>query len=196
MTRTIFLFFILLIGLNVKAQSWTEAQLAQANTAKNISVLNEEEKNTIKYLNLARLFPADFARIEIEKYQLPPNYNSSPSFAYYRKTLLEDLYTRKPVKALMFDMTMYEYALCWAKESGELGIVGHNRVKCKDGNFAECASYGMFAGRDIVIQWLIDDNVPSLLHRINSLNGSYTKVGVSIKPHKTYKVCAVADFIF
>ena len=53
------------------------------------------------------------------------------------------------------------------------------RIKCNDGNYAECCSYGMHSAKDIVMQLLIDHDVPSLGHRENCLNNEYSKIGVS-----------------
>jgi uncharacterized protein YkwD len=41
---------------------------------------------------------------------------------------------------------------------------------------------------------LIDDDVPSLGHRIICLDKEYTRVGVSVQPHKNWDVVAVLNF--
>lgn len=188
----------LLIGLFgiqfAHAQRWSEYQLEQANTASNISYLTYQEKEAIKYINLARLYPSQFADNEVRNYEMPSGYVAVTQS--YKNSLYRDLKSMKPVNALYFDETMYQYAKCFAKESGERGITGHTRSVCEKGNFAEVCSYGMQTGRDIAMQWLIDDGVESLGHRINCLNGSYTKIGLSIHPHTVYKICAVADMIW
>jgi hypothetical protein len=48
----------------VNAQQWSATQLAKANTAKKVKELTFEEKQTIMYLNLARMYPKDYKRIE------------------------------------------------------------------------------------------------------------------------------------
>ena len=48
------------------AQSWTQEQLATANTAKNKGYLNAVEKEVIQYINLARLYPQLFVKNELE----------------------------------------------------------------------------------------------------------------------------------
>ena len=48
-----------------KAKAWTAAQLAAADTGHWITYLTKEEKLTIQHLNLCRLFPRDFARLEV-----------------------------------------------------------------------------------------------------------------------------------
>ena len=49
------------------------------------------------------------------------------------------------------------------------------------------------SGLEIVIQLLIDQGVSSLGHRYICL-GTYARVGVSIKPHKSYGTNCVLDF--
>jgi hypothetical protein len=52
----------------------------------------------------------------------------------------------------------------------------------------------MSSARDIVLQLLIDHDVPSLGHRIICLSSAYSVVGVSIQYHSRYGKCAVLDF--
>ena len=63
--------FLFLTGLAAQAQppeSWTEAQLAAAHTAKDVSYLTEEEKQVIWLGNLARTDGALFARTYLKEY--------------------------------------------------------------------------------------------------------------------------------
>jgi len=55
-------FFTLLFCSHFLAisQNWTSEELQKANTAVNISSISSEEKEVIKYLNLARLYPQKF----------------------------------------------------------------------------------------------------------------------------------------
>jgi uncharacterized protein YkwD len=56
----------------------------------------------------------------------------------------------------------------------------------------ENISYGYNVAREIVIQLLVDDGVPSRGHRENIMNGRFTQAGTSIAPHKVYKnMCVV-----
>lgn len=170
--------------LFANAQEWNTDQLVKANTAINVATLTKEEKETILYLNLARLYPKDFVKNELKN-----------SRGTYANSLIRKLESMKPLTAMVFDEELYEFAKCYAKEMGEKGTVGHNRKKCKNGNFAECCSYGMDNGKDIILQLLIDENVPSLGHRKICLSERYSKIGVSIHKHKTHHICAVLDII-
>jgi uncharacterized protein YkwD len=44
------------------------------------------------------------------------------------------------------------------------------------------------------MSWMIDEGVSDLGHRKNILDKEYTAAGVSIQPHKRYKVNAVMNF--
>ena len=46
---------LLALAANPAELTWTEAELAMANTAENVSYLTTEEKRTIMLVNLARL---------------------------------------------------------------------------------------------------------------------------------------------
>ncbi len=195
--RTItFILLLALIPFLGIAQTWSKEQLTKANTVKDIDFLTDAEKEAILYINLARLYPKDFASIVVANYFGTERYGDYLKDSEYRKSLITHLNSMQPVGALVFEMELYENAKCFAKEQGEAGTIGHDRINCPKGNYAECCSYGMDKGIDIAMQWLIDDKVPSLGHRINCLNGSYTKVGISVNYHKAWQNCAVADFIW
>jgi len=205
-------FFIGLLGFstnsNVLAQDyivstvtiinkeWTPQQIDAANTAVNVNFLTKEERETILYLNLARLYPKRFAAIEVKNYTGGERFGNFVKNSPYKASLMTTLNSMKSLKALYFDSASYQNAKCFAIESGNNGLFGHNRINCPKGNFAECCSYGMDNGLEIVLSWLIDDKVPNLGHRINCLNPEYNKIGVSIHSHTTFRICAVADMIW
>jgi uncharacterized protein YkwD len=58
----------------------------------------------------------------------------------------------------------------------------------------ECCYYGVEDAFDIIVDLLIDQGVSSLGHRKICLSPSYTELGVSIQPHKTYSSNTVLDF--
>lgn len=197
MRKNILLIFAFCISVSYAfSQNWTEKQIEEANTAKDISYISQMEKDVIMYINLARLYPQDFARIELKDYYGPAKYGNYLKNSPYKTSLEETLNTMKPVVALQFDQELYESAKCFAKESGEAGITGHTRVKCPKANVAECCSYGMDTAKDVVLQLLIDHNVASLGHRKICLDPSYTKAGASEHPHTKYTTCTVVDIIW
>jgi hypothetical protein len=193
--KKIFLFTLLFCSHFLAiSQNWTSEELQKANTAVNISSISSEEKEVIKYLNLARLYPQKFAIVEVKDYLGPLKYGDYLKTSAYKQSLLVELQNRTPVGLLFFDEGMFLLASCFAKESGEAGLVGHNRISCLKGFEGECCDYGHNEGKDIAISLLIDHDVPSLGHRKICLDESYNKVGASIKPHKTYGSCCVVDF--
>ena len=180
----------------VNAQNWTTAQIEKANTAKNIEYLTTTEKECILYINLCRLYPKDFLKYEVANYYGTEKYGDYVKNSSYRQSLMNLLNYMQPIEPLYFDNEAYKNAKCFAIEQGKAGTTGHTRIVCKDGNYAECCSYGMDTGKDIVLQLLIDHDVPSLGHRINCLNKAYTKVGVSVQKHINTDTCAVIDMIW
>ena len=194
---TLFILTILIITpFLTNAQSWSNKEILKADTAHGVKYLTTIEKEVIMYMNLCRLYPKKFLKIELSNYYGTETYKDYLKNSKYRESLINLLEHIKPVKALNFDINVYSDAKCLAIEQGEAGTTGHKRIKCKDDNYAECCSYGMHTAKDIVMQLLIDHDVPSLGHRENCLNKEYSKIGVSIQPHKKWGVCAVIDMIW
>jgi hypothetical protein len=63
MKTTIIVFFFTFVCALGISQTWSEEQLSNANTVKDIDCLTDSEKEAIVYINLARLYPKDFANI-------------------------------------------------------------------------------------------------------------------------------------
>jgi len=173
------------------AQKWTDEQLKKANTAELATYMTQTERDVIKYMNLARLYPLDYLKIEVLGSASNISYSDSDSF--YVNSLIRHLKSMSPTHALKPDKNLFESAKCFAKESGEKGIVGHDRVNCTKSYWAECCFYGSSDPGEIVLGWLIDEDVPSLGHRLICL-GDYNTVGISLQPHKSWGNCTVSDF--
>jgi hypothetical protein len=101
------------------------------------------------------------------------------------------------MKLLYPDSLCFEGARCHALSSGIKGYVGHDRLtdECKKKWYynGECCDYGRSTALDIVMGLMIDENVPSLGHRVICLS-FFNSIGVSIQPHKIYGKNAVLDF--
>ncbi len=175
---------------------WSSAELAKANTARNTN-LTEQEKLVFLYCNLARLDGAKFARTYAADYLTG---NSS-----YVASLRRDLQKSKNSPMLYPEKNLCYTAALHAADMGSHGTIGHNSsdgtgcfarinkyYKCYTA--AENCSYGYSDALDIVMQLLIDENTPSLGHRVSILNASYNAMGTSIKPHKGYGYNCVQDF--
>jgi len=201
MKTNIFLSRVILVILFVSnsnyifSQQFNTAQLDSANTAKSVNVLSAEEKNVIKLINLARMYPKQFAKNYVAKYdEKKTGYDYGPDYAKDKTSLISTLNSMKPLPPLFFDTDMYDLAKCWCVESGKSGAVGHNRKTCKSGYNGECCSYGFDGALDIVMQLMIDNGVPGYGHRKIILTPYYTKIGIKNGPHKTYSFCSVIDF--
>ena len=181
----LFLSFFL-FATTVYGQTWTAEELAAANTFETVTDLSAAEKETFQYLNLARMYPAKYAKIElVNEDKTSDNY----------KSLIKTLNAMVPVSALTFDKKAFESATCFAKEQGATTEIGHVRKNCKSYFFGECCSYGMSTGKNIIVQLLIDEGVESLGHRKICLSSRYSSVGIAFNTHKGYGFCCVLDFI-
>jgi uncharacterized protein YkwD len=198
--KTIYFLLGCFITFNVNAQQWSAAQLVKANTAKEVKELTFEEKQTIMYLNLARMYPKDYKRIEFHKKSaFWSNYRPWNGFvgkidSTYVKSLLKTLETMKPVNPVYYNSEMYELAKCFSNEKYESNKMGHDRKKCKYGFSAECISYGKKTGLEIINQLLVDHGIQDLGHREICLANGYESIGVKINKHKTYEFFAILDF--
>lgn len=189
--KTIYFLLGCFITFNVNAQKWSEAQLAKANTAKEVKELTFEEKQTIMYLNLVRMYPKDYIRIELNTKNQQWKYYADNSYFVSLTTTLE---TMEPVNPIYFNREMYALAKCFSKEKFESNKMGHDRKKCPGGYTGECISYGYNKGMNIINQLLIDEGVESLGHRELCLARGFESIGVKINEHKTYEFFAILDF--
>ena len=194
-TRLFLILFILISPQYSFSQTWSEQELAKANTCILINDLSNIEKEVILYINLARLFPLKFAKIEVLQYFGPEKYGAYLKDSPYKESLLSDLKTTKPMNALIYNEELRELAICFALEQGASGYMGHDRKKCGGFYNAECISYDMETGKDIAMQLLVDHEVPSLGHRQACLDSELTKVGIGFSTHKKVSFCAVLDFL-
>ena len=196
MKTALFLILFILISPQYSfSQTWSEQELAKANTCILIDDLSNIEKEAILYINLARLFPLKFAKIEVHPYFGPEKYGAYLEDSPYKESLLSDLKTTKPMNALIYNEELRELAICFALEQGASGYMGHDRKKCGGFYNAECISYDMETGKDIAMQLLVDHEVPSLGHRQACLDSELTKVGIGFSTHKKVSFCAVLDFL-
>ncbi len=168
----------------IHAQPWTTAQLAAASTAANVASITQIEKDAIMYINLARLYPKDFVRLELTADVSDPNVTS----------LIRTLKMLKPKEAITWNAELQATAECLVNEQGPTEQVGHKRKKCAGDFYAECISYGMHTGRDIILQLLVDYGNPDYGHRKVCLSGEYHTVGVKDGEHALNGKMAVLDF--
>ncbi len=174
---------------------WTFDQINKANTAKGIDYLNNTEKEAITILNLARLYPKKFIEYELKNFHGTPKYGDYLKDSKYKVSLVKAMNKMTSLPALTPDVRMTKNAKCFAFESGKNGYKGHKRKNCKKENYAECCSYGMETGKEIILQLLIDHNVSSLGHRRICFSNRYTKIGIGVAQHKKWDRCCVIEMI-
>ncbi|QNK63006.1 CAP domain-containing protein [Pedobacter sp. PAMC26386] len=216
-------FFLLIFGINTtKAQAssknWTTEELENANTAKNTSYLNEEEKKIIFYMNLSRTdgekffntYFQDFVEaynIDMQQYSNYDELKVNRKDKYYRG-LEKDLKGIKGLTLFSPDETLTWISQQHAKDLKNHNLAGHNSSDGRSVSdriskyypklaMAENIAFGFSKGLANVCMLLLDKNVPDLGHRKTILGTGYnlSLVGVNISTHPGYKYCAVIDFI-
>jgi hypothetical protein len=119
---------------------------------------------------------------------------------------IADLAGRESAPLLALREGLFKAARDHTLDTGARGLTGHtgsdsstisgrmNRYGQWGGTIGENISYGVSEGREIVIQLLIDDNVPNRGHRTNNMDKNFGCVGVSIGSHSVYETMCVIDF--
>lgn len=180
---------------------WKREILDSANTGANVKYLTEEEKKVLLLMNLARIDGKAFAEKILKLFTITDNTTDNE----YLKSLYADLKALPSLKPLKPFEKLCQSAAYHANDMGSKGQTGHdssNGTKCFDrikkyydgGYMAENCSYGFGDALNIVMQLLIDDGIASKGHRMSIISPNYKKVGLSIKPHKSYSYNCVQDF--
>lgn len=213
--------FFILSALTLQAQNtsgWTKEELRMANTAGNADYLTGEEKDMVIYMNLVRMdgerffntFLQDFIDAHNEQMKQYSNYEKlkiDRKDKYYL-SLKNDLKNIKLLPVFWPDEALSQVAMLHAKDLGRNNFAKHNSSdgrtpKDRIGKLypkrssGENLAFGFSSGLGNICLLLIDKGVPDLGHRKLILNTSYqlNTVGLSIQPHKTYRYCAVIDFV-
>ncbi len=218
-------FFLFLLPFYLSGQrtvstsgGWSKEELRQANTAKDVPYLSEEEKNIIFYTNLVRMdgerffntYFQDFVGEYNSRMQQYSNYEElkvNTKDSYY-KSLQKDLKKIKNLGLFYPDETLTYVSLQHGKDMKQHRISGHNS---SDGRtmydriskyypkkaMAENLAFGFSSGLENVCILLLDKGVPDLGHRKNILNSTYglNITGVSIQSHPVYRYSATIDFV-
>ena len=179
-------------------EKWSKEELSRANTAAESDYLTAEEKAVILFSNLARLDGKKFTETVLLPYLKHSDQQREGS---YSRSLVRDL---KKVKGLpLFEPSadLTDAAFGHAKKMGKRGLTGHAGFKNRASDlsssyseFGENCDYGREKAIDIVMSLLIDEGIRDLGHRKNLLDAKYQFIGVSIQPHKRYRVNCVQEF--
>jgi hypothetical protein len=175
---------------------FSSGQINAANTAINEEYLTKEEMNIYLYTNLARMYPKAFYEF-YKAYVTEDGEASKLRSNYYFTSLTKELKTMDRVGPLLPDRKMFDLAECWAVESGEKGLIGHDRVDCPNGYSGENCGYGYDStGLYFVMLLLIDEGVKGVGHRKNILFPDFKGLGAAIRDHKGYRYDAVQNFAY
>ncbi|MES2849570.1 MAG: hypothetical protein V4685_10980 [Bacteroidota bacterium] len=183
---------LLLFTANCFCQQWTDEQLQKANTFFDEYRLSDTEKEVIKYINLCRLYPVEFAEKELKNYEGLPGIEDK-NFTGYKSSLLKELSTKQSCNALQPDDLLYDDAKCYSDEISKNKRKPHERVNCTKRNYGECLYFGSGEAKHIAMQWLIDSGIESLAHRKMCLLPAYKKAGIKVTTHFEYKFCSVLE---
>jgi hypothetical protein len=202
---------LLLLGLlvfvnsrSINAQTKNDASAAGSLSASERDILNE--------INDARAHPQIYASY-LEK--LKPMFSGKE----YRRTgqpalmteegwsAVEDairfLQTVKPLPPLRFSQGLYLAAQSHVKDQSATGKTGHKgsdstfieeRVKpygTWQGGIGENITYGDDSPRERILNWLIDDGIPSRGHRRRLLSTDYNVAGISCGSHPEFSAVCV-----
>ncbi len=180
---------------------------AQGADGQNAAVLRE--------LNLARTRPAEYIKI-LRDYRANIHagmleYPGEVPVQLTEGTRAVDeaiafLGRQKPLDPLALSRGLSAAAGDLAKDQGRTGGTGHggsdgsspSTRMSRHGKWLKTAgencAYGSGKARQIVIQLIVDDGVPSRGHRANIFNPAFTVVGIAVGRHPTYGFVCVMDF--
>ena len=171
-------------------------------------------QDIFEFINMARSSPEDFTA----KVQMRLNNYEGKNFkvddqlyqSFEGKDAPEEAIAAlqvtkpKPIleRAAGLDLAAKELA-DFLGESGEVSHKGKGDTRMGDriskhgqwtGKIGEIIGVQPENGLNFVLQWIIDDGVKTRGDRKSILSPDFTKIGVAVGPHKTYKTVAVVVF--
>ncbi|GMO34225.1 MAG: hypothetical protein Ta2B_14720 [Termitinemataceae bacterium] len=186
------------------------------DTAKDADYLTGVEKDVILEMNKVRSDPKKYAELYIQttlKYYSGKNYSVPGQITIVTQegasavnSCISALSNTKGVGLLSSEKGIWLAAKDHAIDQSKTGKTGHDgsdgsnpfkRIERYGSGYktaGENCAYGPNTGRDIVVQFLIDDGVPSRGHRKNIMNGAFTQTGVSVQTHPQFRYCCVIDY--
>ncbi|MBA3316782.1 MAG: CAP domain-containing protein [Gemmatimonadales bacterium] len=119
---------------------------------------------------------------------------------------IASLKARRPTGPLRWSKGLAAAAADHVRDQGPVGGMEHRGTDKSDPGrrsnrhgrwirgVAENIAYGENAGREVVIQLLVDDGVPDRGHRDNLLDPGWGAAGVACGPHRQYRQMCVMDY--
>jgi uncharacterized protein YkwD len=196
------------------SQDTTNWDIVALDTAKDADYLTGLEKDVILEMNMARSNPKKYAELYI---QPRLRYYSGNNYSVPGQITIVTQEGRKAVDNCISAMSRMQTAPLLTPElglslgakdhtsdQGKTGQTGHDgsdrsdpfiRINRYGGGFStagENLAYGSTTGRDIIVDLLIDDGVPSRGHRTNIMNKGFTQSGVAFGTHPQYRtMCTI-----
>jgi uncharacterized protein YkwD len=190
--------------------------IALLDTAANVDYLTGVEKDVILEMNKVRSDPNKYAELYIRptlRYYSGKNYSEPGQITIVTQegaaavnSCITALTRANAVGLLQPERGIWLAAKDHALDQSRTGQTGHNgsdrsdpfkRMERYGGGYktaGENCAYGPNTGRDIVVQFLVDDGVPSRGHRTNIMNRNFTQTGLSIQTHPQYRYVCVIDY--
>lgn len=177
--------------------------------------LSELERGILAEINLARTDPKGYSAFVAEWL---------PYFNVKRRTLpgQETVWTTEgaeavkqaawflerqlPIGELKASLGLTKASRDHVADMGPAGAIGHmgmdnsesgDRIKRYGswyGKIGEVICYGPLTARDIVIQWIVDDGVPSRAHRTTLFDNDFRFAGVAFGDHAEFGSICVVTF--
>jgi uncharacterized protein YkwD len=190
--------------------------IAALDTALDADYLSGIEKDVILEMNKARSDPKKYAELYIQptlKYYSGKNYSAPGQItiatqegAKAASGCISAMSKMKSAPPLQPERGLFLAAKDHAIDQSKTGRTGHDgsdgsspftRMKRYGDGYktaGENCAYGPNSGRDIVVQFLVDDGVPSRGHRQNIMNAAFSQSGLSIQTHPEFRYCCVIDY--
>jgi len=157
----------------------------------------QKAKDVLYYMNLARTNPAGFANDNIFP-RIKESLEADECF--------DEMVRLTPGTELVWSEKLYRSAFDHAEDIGSNGLIGHTGSDSSDlaerieryakwkGSIAENIYYGSGSPLEIVILFLIDEDIEDRGHRMNILNANFQFTGIAVYQHFYYGTVCVIHF--
>ena len=188
-SRFAVLILILCFVGNEMGQSQTMAVPERAAFAK-------EELELLSEINLARTQPQQYADFIDSYYKNQTTKEGAAALSELLRILKSSkpLSELQPVSGLRLAAKVLVDAQGATGETGRYAIAVEERISrygVATGPVGENVSYGQLMPREQIMRALLDDGIPSRMHRLNVLRAEYRSVGISCGSHKEYDAMCV-----
>lgn len=157
----------------------------------------QDHQKVLDLMNYVRTNPKDFA----EQVATPYIEENELSSSRYARSLVKTLNRIRPMDSLTESESLNAIAQKFATKAGKLGWTDHrtynsrfSEVEDEFGLTAENLDFGSTDELEIIMDLLIDEDIPSLGHRKNILDTELTHVGFGKAKHKSWGWIYVQNF--